>query len=142
MWGELRQCLLVHRLPFSSGWVEPYEVMLAATVGGAECLGRDDIGMIAPGMAADLVLVNLEKIGFAGALADPVSAVLFCGDSHIVDTVIVNGVVRVRGGRLVGVDEEKLFAESERVSQKLFRGRPRRVVGRNGRKVLNRRLVR
>jgi 8-oxoguanine deaminase len=47
-------------------------------LGGAKILNRDDIGALKSGMAADIVMFNLHQIGFAGALHDPVSALVFC----------------------------------------------------------------
>jgi 8-oxoguanine deaminase len=54
-----------------------------ATVGGARVLGRQDIGVLAPGKAADLVAIDLNRIEYSGALHDPVAAVVFCSPGRI-----------------------------------------------------------
>ena len=54
------------------------EALEIATLGGAKVLGRDDIGALAPGMAADFVAFDLRGVGHAGALHDPVAALVFC----------------------------------------------------------------
>jgi cytosine/adenosine deaminase-related metal-dependent hydrolase len=74
-----------------------------ATLGGAKVLNRDDIGALKPGMAADIVTFRLNQIGFAGALHDPVAALVFCTPSNVTHSVI-NGKVVVRDGQLQTVD--------------------------------------
>ncbi|OYD15179.1 8-oxoguanine deaminase [candidate division WOR-3 bacterium JGI_Cruoil_03_44_89] len=115
MLGELRQASLLHNN------IPTKKIFEMATSAGAAILGRDDIGTIEPGKAADLVLIDLRKIGYAGAMRDPLSAIVLCGDSHIVDTTIVNGVVVVEDGKLVNIDEEKLFEEANRISRELLK---------------------
>lgn len=119
MLAELRMCLLVHRKDGAEKMTVE-EVLETATTGGAAVLGRDDIGRIAPGYCADLAIWDLNRIGFAGS-HDPVAALLFCGDSHIADTVIVNGEVVVREGRLTRVDEEALIRKANRLSRRLMK---------------------
>jgi 8-oxoguanine deaminase len=79
------------------------EALEIATLGGAKVLNRDDIGALAPGMAADIVTVPLDDIGMAGALHDPLAALLFCHVPRVKHS-IVNGRVIVRDGRLTTVD--------------------------------------
>jgi cytosine/adenosine deaminase-related metal-dependent hydrolase len=75
-----------------------------ATRGGAQVLGRTDIGHIAVGMCADLALFDLDTLGFAGgAVHDPVGALLLCASPQAAYT-IVNGQVVVRQGHLATVD--------------------------------------
>ena len=75
-----------------------------ATRGGAEVLGRPDIGHLAVGMCADLALFDLRTLGFAGgAVHDPVGALLFCASPQAAYT-IVQGRVVVRQGQLTTVD--------------------------------------
>ena len=80
------------------------DALALATRGGAKVLGRDDIGQIAPGMAADLALFDLRTLGFAGgAVHDPVAALLLCASAPAA-TTIVNGRVVVRQGQLTTLD--------------------------------------
>ncbi|RFO97682.1 8-oxoguanine deaminase [Rhodoferax lacus] len=75
-----------------------------ATRGGAQVLGRTDIGHLAIGMCADLVLFDLNTLSFAGgAVHDPVGALLLCGSPHT-DYAIVNGRVVVQQGELVTLE--------------------------------------
>jgi len=80
------------------------DVLAVATRGGAAVLGRSDIGHLAVGMCADLVLFDLDTLGFAGgAVHDPVGSLLLCASPQA-DTTIVNGKVVVRHGHLCTVD--------------------------------------
>jgi 8-oxoguanine deaminase len=80
------------------------DVLGMATRGGAQVLGRSDIGHIAVGMCADLALFNLDTLGFAGgAVHDPVGALLLC-TSPQADYTIINGRVVVRKGQLTTLD--------------------------------------
>lgn len=73
--------------------------------GGARNLGRDDIGQIAPGFAADFVAWRTDSIGFAGAGKDPVAGLLYCTPSiGSVDLSVINGDVVVRDGELLTLD--------------------------------------
>ena len=73
--------------------------------GGARNLGRDDVGEIAPGFAADFVAWRTDAIGFAGAMKDPVAALVFCTPSiGWVDLSVINGDVIVQDGKLQTLD--------------------------------------
>jgi cytosine/adenosine deaminase-related metal-dependent hydrolase len=75
-----------------------------ATRGGAEVLGRQDIGHLAVGMCADFALFRLDTLGFAGgAVHDPVGSLLLCASPQAAYTV-VNGKVVVREGQLTTVE--------------------------------------
>jgi cytosine/adenosine deaminase-related metal-dependent hydrolase len=88
-----------------------------ATRGGAEVLGRaHDIGHIAAGMCADVVLWNLGTLGFAGgAVHDPVASLLLCASPNAAYTV-VNGKVVVRGGQLTTIDLGPLVETHNRLA--------------------------
>ena len=106
LWLETRGALLLARLRGGPEAMLAREALEMATLGGAGCLGRTDIGSLAPGMAADLVVWPLEGVAFAGALTDPVEALLRCGPVAARHT-IVHGRFVVEDGRLTasGVDE-------------------------------------
>ncbi len=93
----------------------PRDVFNAATLGGARALGREDLGRIAPGAKADLVVMDLKKVSL-GLLRDPVKALCDFGSGADVDTVIVDGQVLVAGGKALNVDEDKLFDEAQRLA--------------------------
>lgn len=127
MWGEMRQAYLLSRLAYGDRGLRAGDVLRLATVGGAQALGRDDLGHLAAGMAADLALIDLDQLGFAGGRHDPVAAIVASGDSHIVDTTIVNGRVVVRGGRLVGADEGEIVRRANRISAGMLERAGRRT---------------
>lgn len=127
MWGEMRQAYLLSRLAYGDRGLRAGDVLRLATVGGAQVLGRDDLGHLAAGMAADLALIDLDQLGFAGGRHDPVAAIVASGDSHIVDTTIVNGRVVVRGGRLVGADEGEIVRRANRISAGMLERAGRRT---------------
>jgi 8-oxoguanine deaminase len=80
------------------------DALKLSTRGGAEVLGRADIGHIAPGMCADLALFDLRTLSFAGgAVHDPVASLLLCASPQVAYTV-VNGEVVVREGQLTRID--------------------------------------
>ena len=83
-----------------------------ATRGSASILGRDDIGQIAEGMAADFFLINMDRLSLTGAQFDVSSMLGTVGYKGNVDYTVVNGRVVVREGHLTGVDEEKITAEA------------------------------
>jgi 8-oxoguanine deaminase len=94
-------------------------VLEIATRGGARVLGRDDIGTLAPGMAADLALFDLRTLGLAGgAVHDPVAALLLCAPTSARHT-IVNGRVVVRDGELTTVDLGPLLERHNRLAREL-----------------------
>jgi cytosine/adenosine deaminase-related metal-dependent hydrolase len=122
MMAELRQALLAHRpgVP-PERWLTAEEVFWMATRGGARCLGRDDLGRLAPGQAADVVLIDTRRLSYAGAGSDVLAALVFSPFPEPVDTVIVNGKIVVEGGQLTGVDVPALVERAEGLSQALLR---------------------
>ena len=95
------------------------DALRLATRGGAEVLGRKDIGHLAPGMCADLALFDLHTLGFAGgAVHDPVASLLFCASAQAAYTV-VNGKVVVRDGELATVDLPTLVERHNLLAQQL-----------------------
>jgi cytosine/adenosine deaminase-related metal-dependent hydrolase len=90
-----------------------------ATRGGAQVLGRRDIGHLAVGMCADLALFDLRTLGMAGgAVHDPVASLLLCASPHAACTV-VNGRVVVREGQLASVDLAPLVERHNRLAIEL-----------------------
>lgn len=119
--GEARQAMLLQRVGGNPAAMSAREALELATLGGASVLGRNDIGMIAPGMAADLVAYRLDQIGFAGAQHDPLAALVFCQPPHV-DLSIINGRIVVQDGELLTVDLPMLVERHNAVSRRLIRG--------------------
>ena len=98
--------------------MSPTQAMEIATWGSAKLLGRDDIGMLAAGKAADVIAVNLHRLPFAGGLRNPVAALVLC-DAGRADLSMVNGQIRVQDGHLVGVDLETLVKKQNKLAAAL-----------------------
>jgi 8-oxoguanine deaminase len=118
---ELQSALLVHRVGTAVDAMPASRVLEMAISGGARILGRPEIGRIEPGLAADLAVFRLDRIEYAGAMADPASAILFCGAGPRADYTIVAGRVLVEQGQLVGVDESRLFHRANEVAARMLR---------------------
>ena len=112
--SEMRTAYLLHRLTYGEQAPSGYEVLKLATRGSAKVLGRDDIGHLAPGMAADLFAVREDRLAFAGATGDVSAMLATVGLSAPVDFTLVQGKTIVWDGRLTGADETRL---AERVSR-------------------------
>lgn len=99
-------------------WMTAREALELATLGGAKVLGRDDIGSIEVGKCADFFSIDLNTVDFAGALHDPVAAIVFCAPQKARHTII-NGRVIVCDGQCVTVDLPKVVEEHNRHSRAL-----------------------
>ncbi|MFB3897720.1 MAG: 8-oxoguanine deaminase [bacterium] len=119
MLGEVRMCMLLHRVTSGVNAMTAERALWLATQGSASLIGRTDIGSLEVGKAADLAMIDMNQLGFAGALHDPVAAIVFAGDSHIVDTVIVNGKIVVKSGKLVNMNESDLIQKANRIAEQL-----------------------
>lgn len=98
------------------------DALRMATRGGADVLGRTDIGYLAAGMCADLAIFDLDTLGFAGAAVhDPVGSLLLCASAQA-DTTIVNGKIVVRKGHLVSADLGPLVEQHNRLAMALSTG--------------------
>jgi 8-oxoguanine deaminase len=117
--AEARQAMLLQRVLGGPATLTARDVLEMATRGGADVLNRDDIGQIAIGKAADLAVFDLNHIAFAGALHDPVAALVFCQPVPAAYT-IVNGNIVVREGKLTTVDLPNLIARHNRLATKLM----------------------
>lgn len=89
-----------------------------ATLGGAQVLGRDDIGHLAVGMSADFVAINVDRPQFSGAEWDIVAALVFC-QADSVDFSFINGRKVVAHGHLVTCDLESLTEKTNILSRHL-----------------------
>ncbi|GJE38315.1 8-oxoguanine deaminase [Methylobacterium persicinum] len=119
--GEARQAMLLARVGHGPAAMTAREALEIATLGGAKVLNRDDIGALAPGMAADMVAFDLRGIGMAGALHDPVAALAFCAPQRVAWSVI-DGRIVVEEGRLTTLDTTALAARHNTLAARLVRG--------------------
>jgi len=123
MIAELKAAFLMHRLIYGISSMSAEKVLMMATNGGRDVLNQSEIGSIEEGKAADMFLISSKRLGFAGGLSDPVSALVTSGDSQIVDINIVNGKIVVSAGRLVNIDEEEVVEKANKISQKMIEGK-------------------
>lgn len=120
--AEARQAMLLQRVAYGPDAFGAAAALRLATRGGAEVLGRDDIGVLAPGMAADVIGYRVDTLPFAGgAVHDPLAALVFC-QPQTVDLSIINGTVRIRDGELLGVDLSAIVRRHNDISRLLARG--------------------
>jgi len=100
------------------------EVFEAATLGGARSLGRDDIGRLAPGAKADIIVIALDGRGTLrfGPVRDPIKSLIDCGIGDDVDTVIVDGTVCMEEGRIPGIDLAALRARAQAAGERVWSG--------------------
>jgi cytosine/adenosine deaminase-related metal-dependent hydrolase len=118
---EARQAMLVARVRDGAEAMPARLALRLATLGGAQVLHREEeIGSLEPGKCADLVLFDVSGLEFSGA-ADPVAALLHCATQHA-DTVMVNGEILVRGGRLVNESLYDVVARHREIAARLVRG--------------------
>jgi 8-oxoguanine deaminase len=92
--AELRQALLLHRVTGGAAGMTVNEVLEMATLGGAGCLGRTDVGAVEPGRACDLAVFDLEAVGYDGA-DDPVAALLLCHPEPARAVVVGGNVIDI-----------------------------------------------
>lgn len=126
---EVRQTMLLARLalglrpadlppPAPEDWMTAREALELATLGGAKVLGRYDIGSLEPGKCADFFTLDLHTLNYAGALHDPVAAVVFCAPQRVRHT-LVQGRTVVKDGQIVTVDMPQVIEEHNRHASRL-----------------------
>ncbi|MEP7289816.1 MAG: 8-oxoguanine deaminase [Chloroflexota bacterium] len=120
MLAEARQALLLQRVLGGPAALTAREALEVGTRGGAAVLGRDDIGVLAPGMAADFIAVNLNRVGFAGAWHDPLAALVFCAPATV-DYSVINGRVVVREGQLATLEIAPVLERHNAFARQLAR---------------------
>jgi cytosine/adenosine deaminase-related metal-dependent hydrolase len=116
---EARQCMLLQRVGFGPQAMGAREALEIATRGGASVLGREDIGHLAPGMAADIVAFDVRGLDFAGAQADPLAALVFCTPPKV-SWSLINGRVIVRDGQLETLDIGRQAEAHNRLAAELY----------------------
>lgn len=120
MLEEMRVAYLLHRLNSSSGAPSGYDILKMASRGSASLLGREELGHLAEGMAADFFAISLDRIELVGGQYDPKSLLSCIGFKGAVDYTVVNGKVVVEQGRLVNVEEEKIVSKANAAVEKLL----------------------
>jgi 8-oxoguanine deaminase len=92
-----------------------------ATRGGAEVLGRNDLGSLEVGKCGDFFAIDLNRLEYAGGLHDPVAAVVLCAPVKV-DYTIVAGKIVVKDGELVNVDVHRLVDKHNQAARRIVNG--------------------
>ena len=119
MLNEARQTMLLQRVNSKASSMTAREALKVATRGGASVLNRDDIGVLAPGYAADITAFKRNNVDFSGSDWDPVASLVFCGPGKA-NYTIINGKVVVSEGQLITIPMEKLIQEHNTLSHDLI----------------------
>jgi 8-oxoguanine deaminase len=122
--GEARQAMLLQRVGWpgfesSADRFSAREALELATLGGAAVLGRDDIGSLESGKAADLVAFRIDGLNHAGGLGDPVAALLTCTPACAWLSMI-NGQLVVENGEIPGLNIDALVTRHNELSNTLL----------------------
>jgi len=128
MFAEMRMASLMNKFVdrnFEAG--SAADVFYASNLAGASALNRPDLGRIAAGARADIVLVDPRSLTF-GANPDPIKALVHLATPDRVDTVIVGGRTLMQNGELLVADEQQILSEVTRSSQAVWEAHPRHDV--------------
>jgi cytosine/adenosine deaminase-related metal-dependent hydrolase len=118
--NEVRQTLLLQRVLGNPHAMNAREALEIATLGGAAVLGRDDIGSLAPGMAADVIAFDVDDLWHSGgAVHDPVAALVFCQPQPVA-LALVDGKVLVQDGVPLHIDLPQLVERHNRAARGLL----------------------
>lgn len=120
MLHEPRQAMLLARVGGDVKAMSARDALELATVGGATVLGRDDIGSLEVGKAADFIGINLNRLNYAG-MHDPVAAILY-GDTSRVDISVINGRIVVQDGNLLTLDLPPVVERHNRIAREMVNG--------------------
>jgi len=114
---EVRHAFLLNRLSPHGYKISHTDALRWATRGSAICLGRQDVGVIAPGMQADIAMFKLDELRFSGA-DDALAALVICG-AHQADYVMVAGRWVVENGIIPGLDLDVLRYDHHQTARKM-----------------------
>ncbi len=118
---EMRAAYLMHRLRYGAEAPSGYDLLKMATRGSARLLGRNKLGQIASGFAADLFAIRYDRLEMAGAERDEANLFGTVGYHLPADAVWVGGKMTVKDGALLSIDEEKTAAQSRAEIERLLK---------------------
>lgn len=116
---EAKLAMLLQRVAYGPASISARDALEMATLGGANVLGRDDVGALKAGMCADFVAFDCRRLEFSGANADLVAALIFCGP-HKVAQSFVNGRQIIRDGELTTVELGRVIEDHDRATARLL----------------------
>ena len=120
MLHEPRQAMLLARVGGDVKAMTARDALELGTHGGARVLGRDDIGSLEAGKAADFIGINMNRLHYAGS-HDPVSAILFCNTDRV-DLSVINGRTVVQDGNLLTLELPPVYERHHRIAKKMVNG--------------------
>ena len=115
MLAEARMAMLLQRVKGGPQALSARCALEMATLGGAQLLGREDIGSLEVGKAADLIAIDVNRLEYAGA-GDLVAAAVFCAPAKV-DFSMVNGRLVVEEGRLTAMEIEPIIARHKEIAR-------------------------
>jgi 5-methylthioadenosine/S-adenosylhomocysteine deaminase len=119
MFTEMRTAALIQKALHGAEALPALRVLRMATIDGARALGLDEeIGTIEAGKRADLTLLNVDAL-HTTPHPDPVSTIVYAAEASDVETVIIDGRVVMRSGRLMTMDERAVVLEAIGQSKRL-----------------------
>ena len=122
MLAELRNALLLQRVKYKESGLTAREAFRIGTINGAKTLGFEKVGELREGWLADVAVYPISDIGYVGAKESPVDSLLFT-QTRNADYTIVNGKVVVDHGNLVGMDENYIVSNADRLAKALYEKR-------------------
>ena len=120
MLQEVRLATIVHRVGTGVERMPARTALGLATRGSALVLGRNDLGSIEVGKAADLALFDLNDIAYAGAMSDPVAALCMTHGPSRAKHVFINGKQVVEDGRFLNGDLNEIYQSANRISSRMI----------------------
>jgi 5-methylthioadenosine/S-adenosylhomocysteine deaminase len=120
MWEEMRLAAFQQKVTTMDPQVVPASTALnMATLGGARAIGLDkEIGALTAGRRADLIQVSLSDLHFT-PLYDVISHLVYVADEQDVETVVVDGKVLMRDGKVLSVDEARVRSQAEAIAARI-----------------------
>ena len=128
--AEMRWAAMLTRVVegnFQAG--RPHDIFNSATVAGCKFIQRQDLGRLAPGAKADILIIDLNHMALA-PYHDPIKALIDYGDSRDIETVIVDGKTLVERGKSVVFDEAEVYAQAQRAVHHAWEAIPCLALGR------------
>ncbi len=127
MIAEIQVALELHRNITKNRKPLIREFLRFGTKSGAEVLGWDEVGSLEPGKAADICLVDMHQLDFAGCQYDKITSIFLFASNHTVDTTIVNGEIVAEKGHLLRLNEDEVINRANRLGKEYIDRASRRT---------------
>lgn len=97
---------------------DPIEILKAATIGSAHCMGLYDCDIIAEGKKSDLIVIDLHKPNMQ-PINNILKNIVYSGSKDIVKMTMVNGRILYENGEFKGIDAEKIYYNAQKATDRL-----------------------